>query len=78
MLLTTCFWNWCDKVLCPALSDTYMPVLQKQKHCLLGFIGCFPGLNLSIDAAQELHYSVTGFLVFQLDPLILGCDADIG
>ncbi|KAF3850140.1 hypothetical protein F7725_019859, partial [Dissostichus mawsoni] len=39
-------------------------VLQKLKNCLLGTVGSFPDLNLSIDAAQDIQNSVTGFVRF--------------
>lgn len=55
-----------------------MPVLQKHMYSFLGSKGSFPGLNLSIDAAQEIQYSVATFLVFQLHPLTYCCDLNAG
>lgn len=49
-----------------------MPVLQKNMYGLLRPVGCFPGLDLGTNLAQDVQDGVTGLLVFQLDPSILG------
>ena len=55
-----------------------MPVLQKNTYGPLRLAGSFPGLDLSADLSQEVQYSVTRFLVFQLDTFIFGRDSDVG